>query len=104
MSETTKTMEELLKENAALQEQLDMYKELYNKEKESKLVVEKKLEQAKLVARKGMETSKDVLQVTKNIFGKAKDSFKEEWAKQRSQEEKNADTDSDEPESGKNNK
>lgn len=104
MTEETKTVEDLQKENAALQEELNMYKELYSKEKESKLAVEKKLEQAKLVARKGVETSKDVFQVTRSIFGKAKDSFKEEWAKQRKHEENKQDIESDELESEKNNK
>ena len=40
------------------------------------------------MAKKGIDVSKDIFKVTKNVFGKAKESFKEEWDKNRFSDEK----------------
>jgi hypothetical protein len=87
MTEHENRIEELEDMNKELKSNVEKYKRLYYQEKEKKNEIEEKLELAKGAAKKGLHISKDVFQVTKNVFGKAKSSFKEEWEKQRVSEE-----------------
>lgn len=88
MTEVEIMNEKLEQENKELRKELEHYKNLYAAEREKKIDMEEKLELAKETARKGLDASKDIFKVTKSVFGKAKDSLKEEWDKQRTTERK----------------
>lgn len=74
---------ELEKEIEQMKNEVTYYKELYLEEKNRKDILEEKLKQVKGVAHKGINGAKDIFSVTKNVFGKAKVSLKDEWDKQK---------------------
>lgn len=81
-------VEQLLAKVSALEKEVQLYKDLYEKETQKKADLDAKVAQAKEAAKKGIDVSKDIFTVTKNVFGKAKDSFKEEWGKKRLTDER----------------